>query len=52
MDNDSKLNPWNIKNKLITKDIIESILKEYDINESINSNLLITKIYPLRSSIA
>ena len=37
MDKDSKLNPWNIKNKLITKDIIESILKEYDINEKINN---------------
>ena len=37
MDKDSKLNPWNIKNKLITKDIIESILKEYNIDEKINN---------------
>ena len=32
-----KLNPFNIKNKLITKEGVNKILKEYDIEEEIHN---------------
>ena len=43
---ETKLNPWNVNNKLISKSEIESILGEFEIDHTIN-NLSIYQQVPL-----